>query len=129
MGGVVSGEAHDKFVILIGSANGRYKIGANADYVDPFVLKTSGLAGKKISKVSVWMSSGVKEKPSRVSVSVGGREYLPPTEAAVSTTAVKNTGFEYSADCGSSTDGEVEITIRSTAAFYIYKIYIDYEQE
>lgn len=125
----VSGEAHDKFVILNGSANGRYKIGANADYVDPFVMKTSGLAGKKISKVSVWMSSGVKEKPSRVSVSVGGREYLPPTEAAVSTTAVKNTGFEYSADCGSSTEGEVEITIRSTAAFYIYKIYIDYEQE
>ena len=28
-----------------------------------------------------------------------------------------------------STEGEVKITIRSTAAFYIYKIYIDYEQE
>ena len=125
----ISGEAHDKFVITNGAANGRYKIGANADYVDPFILKTNGLAGKKISKVSVWMSSGVKDKLSRVSVSVGDREYLPLTEAAVSVTAVKNTGFEYSADCGASTEGEVKITIRSTAAFYIYKIYIDYEQE
>ena len=125
----ISGEAHDKFVITNGAANRRYKIGANADYVDPFILKTNGLAGKKISKVSVWMSSGVKDKLSRVSVSVGDREYLPLTEAAVSVTAVKNTGFEYSADCGASTEGEVKITIRSTAAFYIYKIYIDYEQE
>ena len=97
--------------------------------MDPFILKPNGLAGKKISKVSVWMSSGVKDKLSRVSVSVGDREYLPLTEAAVSVTAVKNTGFEYSADCGASTEGEVKITIRSTAAFYIYKIYIDYEQE
>ena len=49
--------AHDKFVITNGAANGRYKIGANADYVDPFILKER-TRGKKISKVSVWMSSG-----------------------------------------------------------------------
>ena len=73
----ISGEAHDKFVITNGAANGRYKIGANADYVDPFILKTNGLAGKKISKVSVWMSSGVKDKLSRVSVSVGTGSIFP----------------------------------------------------
>ena len=115
-------------MISNGFENNRYKIGYNADYVDPFVLKTKGLAGKKIRKVAVWMSSGVKAKPSSVSISVGDKECLPLTEAAVSTTATKSTGFEYAADCG-STAGEVEVTIRSTAAFYIYKIYIDYEQE
>ena len=124
----ISGTAHETFVISNGFENNRYKIGYNADYVDPFVLKTKGLAGKKIRKVAVWMSSGVKAKPSSVSISVGDKECLPLTEAAVSTTATKSTGFEYAADCG-STAGEVEVTIRSTAAFYIYKIYIDYEQE
>lgn len=125
----ISGEAHDKFVITNGGANGRYKIGQSGDYVDPFVLRTNGLAGKKVSKVSVWMSSGVSAKRSSVSISAGGKEYLPLTEVDVSTTAVKNTGFEYAAECGPSAEGEVEITVRSTAAFYIYKIYIDYVQE
>lgn len=125
----VSGEAHDKFVITNGSANGRYKIGQTDDYVDPFVLRTAGLSGKKVSKVSVWMSSGVNSKRSSVSVCIGGKEYMPLTETGYSTAAVKNTGFEYSVDCDSSAEGEVEITVRSSAAFYMYKIYIDYMSE
>ncbi|MCM1502690.1 MAG: DUF4886 domain-containing protein [Bacteroidales bacterium] len=115
------------FKIIDGSSSGRLKIGNNSDIIDPFILQTDGLAGKKISKVSIWMSSGVSSKLSKVSIDIGDTECLAETEVALSVTSTKKTGFEYTADCSKSTGGEVKITVRSTAAFYIYKVYIDYE--
>ena len=115
--------------IIDGSANHRMKMGTASNTLSSLTLSTTNLSDKVITNVSVGLSTASKGMTGKVSIKVGGTEIVSGQDIALSTAAVKDTGFIYGADCNAS--GEVEISIHdlteTNTVFYFYNVSITYK--
>mgnify|MGYP004509709623 CR=1 FL=1 len=117
--------------IIDGSANHRLKMGTASNTLSKFVLRTTNLSEKVITNISVGLSTASKGMTGKVSIKVGDTDIVTGKDIALSTAAVKDTGFIYGADCNAT--GEVEISVHDLAAtktvFYLYDVSVTYRNK
>lgn len=117
--------------LINGPANNRIKTGTASNVFSRFTLATTNLADKTITHVQVGLSTASKNMAGKVSIKVGDTPIVTDQDIALSTTAVKNTGFPYGADC--EVKGNVEIDIHdiidTKTVFYFYTVSITYSNK